>query len=397
MTGKYRVLGLMTTAQAGASVMQQSLGVLAPFLIADFALSKAAFGALFTAMFLGATCFTAFSGALTDHIGERRMVLYSGLVMSVALLAAAALHNYAWLTGWMVIFGAGYAAATPAGGRAILSWFDRDRGFAMGIRQTGVPLGGLTGALVLPFVAQRFGGYRAGFVVAAALVIIPTLVCYVGYRESRADRPPPARKRDIARGMVELARDPRLVAVTIPCMVLVNVQLAMNGFLTITGIQKIGISPGEASLTFAFAFGAATVARLVWGWVSDRFMRDKVLLLELLCIVASLATFAIASLRPGSAAFFVPAALVLGFSGAGWNGVMAAALAEIGGAARAGSALGLTLTAVFATSAVGPLVFGAIADRTSLDVAWIVTAIVTLAGILPAVWLRVRAQQPTRV
>jgi MFS family permease len=388
MTGKYRVLGLMTGAQAGASVIQQSFGVLAPFLIVDFDLNNAAFGALFTAMFIGSTCFTAVSGALTDQIGERRMVLYSGLIMGVALASAAIWQNYLWLGGCMFVFGAGYAAATPAGGRAILAWFDRDRGFAMGIRQTGVPIGGLVGALVLPFVALHFGGYRAGLAIASALVIVPAVYVYTVYRESAAERPAPTRKRDIARGMAELALDPRVIAVTIPAMVLVNVQLALNGFLTLTAIRTIGVTPAVASLTFAAAFVAATLARLFWGWFSDRFMRDRIALLGVLCVLASAATFAFAVLRPANVVLLLPVALLLGFAGAGWNGVMAASLAEIGGANRAGSALGITLTAIFATSAVGPLVFGSIADHRSLEAAWIVTGFVTLVGVLPPIWLR---------
>jgi MFS family permease len=394
MTGKYRVLGLMTGAQAGASVIQQSFGVLAPFLIADFALSDAAFGALLTAMFIGSTCFTAFSGLLTDQIGERRMVLYSGLVMGVALIAGAVWQNYTWLMVSMFVFGAGYAAATPAGGRAILAWFDRDRGFAMGIRQTGVPIGGLAGALLLPFAALHFGGYRAGFGVAAALVIVPAVVVFTTYRESSAERPPPQRKRDLVRGMGELARDPRVIAVTIPAMVLVNVQLALNGFLTITAIQTLHVTPAMASFAFAGAFIAATGARLFWGWFSDRVMRDRIALLGVLCIFASAATLAVALLHADHAAWLVPVALLLGFTGAGWNGVMAAALAEIGGANRAGSALGITLTAIFATSAVGPLVFGSIADHHSLEASWLLTAAVTLIGVLPAIWLRLRPPHP---
>jgi MFS family permease len=395
VTGKYRVLGLMTGAQAGASVMQQSVGVLAPFLIADYALSKSALGVLFTAMFVGSTCFTAIGGVLTDRIGERRMVLVAGTIMSVALLAAVAIPDYRWLVGWMAIFGAGYAASTPAGGRAILAWFDRDRGFAMGIRQTGVPVGGLVGALLLPLIALHAGGYRAAFVVAALLVAVPSLVTFALYRESGAERPAPTTMREIAGGMRTLARDPRLIAVTITCVLLVNVQLAMNGFLTVTAISDVGVTPAVASFAFAAAFAAATVARLFWGWFSDRFMRDRVALLGALCVLASLATFGIALLRPSTAALLIPAAMLFGFSGAGWNGVMAAALAEIGGVARAGSALGITLTALFAASAAGPLFFGAIADQHSLITAWTVTAGVTLAGVVPPLWLRFSARPST--
>jgi MFS family permease len=389
VTGKYRVLALMTSAQAGASIVQQAVGVLAPFLILQYGLSQAQLGAMFTSLYLGSALFTAFSGVLTDRFGERTMVGVSGGVMTVALVACALVPNYAWLVAGMGLFGAGYAASTPAGGRAILAWFDRDRGFAMGIRQTGVPVGGLVGAVVLPFVALHFGGYRAALLVAAALVVVPTAIACIGYREAAIDRPPPSRFREVLAGMRELAHDPRLIAVTLTCMALVNGQLAMNGFLTVTAVQVVGVTPALAASAFACAFIAATVARLFWGWYSDRFMREnRIALLAVLCALSAAASLSFGLLRPSVALLLVPAALFIGFCGAGWNGVMAAALAEIGGVDRAGSALGLTLTAIFSASAAGPLIFGTVADHTSLGTAWTVNAAIGVLGILPVLWLR---------
>lgn len=389
MTGKYRVLALMTGAQAGASIVQQAVGVLAPFLILQFGLSQAQLGAMFTSLYLGSALFTAFSGVLTDRFGERTMVAVSGSVMAVALVASAALPNYAWLVFTMGLFGAGYAASTPAGGRAILSWFDRDRGFAMGIRQTGVPVGGLVGALVLPFAALHFGGYRAAMLVAAVLVVVSTATAVTFYREAAGDRPPPSRFAEVLAGMHRLARDPKLIATTLTCMALVNGQLAMNGFLTVTAVQVLGVTPALAASAFASAFVAAMVARLFWGWYSDRFMREnRIALLAVLCALSAASSLSFALLRPSLALLLIPVALFIGFCSAGWNGVMAAALAEIGGADRAGSALGLTLTAIFATSAAGPLLFGALADHTSLDTAWTVNAAIGVLGVLPILWLR---------
>src|SRR6201996_7236357 len=188
MSPRWRVLALMTGAQAGASVVQQALGSLAPVLVATFALSKAQLGVVFTAIMLGSSAFTALAGALTDRWGERKMLLVAGALMTAGLLAAAAFVSYPWLVACMGIFGAGYAASTPAGGRAILTWFDRDRGFAMGVRQTGIPVGGLVGAVVLPFAALHFGGYRAAMLVAAALVIVSTATACIFYREAAGDR-----------------------------------------------------------------------------------------------------------------------------------------------------------------------------------------------------------------
>src|ERR1700761_176784 len=184
MSPRWRVLALMTGAQAGASVVQQALGSLAPVLVATFALSKAQLGVVFTAIMLGSSAFTALAGALTDRWGERKMLLVAGALMTAGLLAAAAFVSYPWLVACMGIFGAGYAVSTPAGGRAILTWFDRDRGFAMGIRQAGVPLGGTIGALALPLLARLPGGYRTAFVVAAFAVAAPTLLAYAGYTDA---------------------------------------------------------------------------------------------------------------------------------------------------------------------------------------------------------------------
>jgi MFS family permease len=389
MSQKYRILALMTVAQAGASIVQQAVGVLAPFLIMQFGVNDAQLGSLFTSLYFGSAAFTAFSGMLTDRLGERTMVAVSGSVMSIALVLAVLVPSYPWLVGCLALFGAGYAGSMPAGGRAILAWFDRDRGIAMGIRQTGVPVGGLLGAVVLPLTALHFGGYRAALLVAAALVALPTLLVFVIYKESSIDRPPPSTPAEMLAGMHRLARDPRLIVVTLTCMSLVVGQLAMNGFLTVTAIQVVHVSQAAASAAFAAAFAAATVARLFWGWYSDKYMREsRIMLLGGLSAFGAVASLAIALVSPALSFLLIPAALALGFFGAGWNGVMAAALAEIGGADRAASAIGLTLTAIFTASAIGPLVFGSIADHSSLDTAWSVNAAVGVLGVLPVLWLR---------
>jgi MFS transporter, ACS family, hexuronate transporter len=378
----------MTTAQAGASVVQQALGSLSPMFVSAFGLSKAQLGVIFTALMLGSACFVGAAGVVTDRWGERRMVLLSGLTMTGALLAATLFASYAWLVACIAVFGAAYAASTPAGGRAILAWFDRDRGFAMGIRQTGVPVGGLLGALTLPPVAH-VAGYRGAFAFAAAIVAVTTLIAYSGYREQRDDAAPSATLGSVMRGMRTLARDPRLIGVALTCMVLVSAQVAMNAFLTVTGVAVVGTSAGVAALAFACAQGAAACGRLAWGYVSDRVLHgERLIPFAAICVLATLAAVALATVHAGAVGVLFAAAIVLGFSAAGWNGLMAAALAEVGGTERAASALGLALTAVFMASAAAPAGFGALADHTSLRAAWLATAALALVGVAPVLWLR---------
>jgi MFS family permease len=396
MSGRWRVLMLMTTAQAGASVVQQALGSLKPTYVATFALSKAQLGIIFTALMLGSALFVGVAGLLTDRWGERTVMLSSGLLMTGALLAVTLIPAYPWLVACIFVFGAAYAASTPAGGRAILAWFDRDRGFAMGIRQTGVPVGGFIGALTLPFIAHAYG-YRAAFVFAAALVIVTTSIAYIGYRQSRDDEAPQSSFRSLARGMRTLARDPRLIGVTATCMILVSVQVAMNAFVTVTGVSIVGVSADVAAVAFACAQGAAACGRLGWGYISDRVLHgERLVPFAIICILAAGATLTLALLHSGAVVALFAAAIVLGFSGAGWNGLMAAALAEVGGTERAASALGIALTAIFLASSVAPTAFGALADHTSLRVAWLAICALALVGVAPVLWLRTHLASPAR-
>ena len=388
---RWRVLALMTAAQAGSSLLQQALGSLSPLLLATFALNKAQLGIVFSAILLGAACFTALSGAFTDRWGERKMLLVSALVMTAALLGAALFENYHWLVAMMCVYGAGYAASTPAGGRAILAWFGRDRGFAMGIRQTGVSAGALVGAVGLPIVAAG-AGYRAAFVFAAVLVVLPSGFAFALYRESRNDDLPRSSLSTVARAMKVLARDPRLIAVTLTSMLLSATQFVMNAFLTVTATNVVRTSTHVAGFVLATAFAASICGRIGWGYVSDRYFGgDRLVPLAATCVLAAAASAVLAFLSPGAVVALFCAGALLGLSASGWNGLMAAALSEVGGTERAASALGLGLTGIFAASAVGPWLFGLTADHSSLKWAWAAVAVTTLFAAAPVVRLRLSA------
>ncbi|MGH7708314.1 MAG: MFS transporter [Vulcanimicrobiaceae bacterium] len=386
--GRYAMLALVTTAQAGGAMIQQGLGSLAPFLAAAFALNHAELGLAFGLLVGGSALATAPAGLAVDAWGERRMILFSGLVMGTALIAAAASHAYLWLLTWLVVAGIGYAASTPAGGRAILLWFERDRGMAMSIRQTGVPVGGMVGALILPPIAA-FASFRAAFIVAGAICALSAIVAAIFYRGPPETAPIKRTLAQILAAMGDLLKDRRAILVTLCCMALVSVQTVMITFLTITLAGRVSLSLTLAAIGLAIAQVGASVGRIISGLVSDRYFGgDRLAPMAILVVIAALASVGI-GLVPRSAlglAFFV--SFVLGFSSAGWNGLMAAVLVEIGGAERAGSALGIALTGVFGMGFIVPPLFGALADRTGLEFAWIALGIASLIGLVPALAAR---------
>jgi MFS family permease len=384
---RYAVLGLLMVAQIGSSLIQQGLGALAPFFVAALDLNKTQLGSAFTALMLGSAIFMTPAGILVDRIGERMAIFASGLLMGLSLIAGALIPSYAWLLLTLFMVGVFYAPTTPAGGTAILAWFTRDRGLAMGIRQTGVPLGAALGGLVFPLLAAH-AGYRGAFVGGGIFCILACTIATSLYRENQETRAAPQRTRALASGIWDVARDARVVYVTLACMILVSAQSSMNSFVAVTAVSD-GLSIGAAAATFACGQLAAAAGRILWGTLSDLVFRgDRMIPILLITLTMAVASFAIVMIAPHQVLPLFVAVALLGASGSGWNGLYAATMAEIGGAGRAGTVLGVGLTAIFATGAIAPSLFGMLADAHGLRAGWLALAILGLIGVVPSLLAR---------
>ncbi|WP_273758378.1 MFS transporter [Bartonella sp. AU55XJBT] len=98
------------------------------------------------------------AGELLDKFNERYIVGVGALGVSVALLLGAIADNYISLFVCLLIVGGFYSSPQPSGAKSVSSWFPQSqRGFAMRIRQAGLPLGGALAGMVLPASALVYG------------------------------------------------------------------------------------------------------------------------------------------------------------------------------------------------------------------------------------------------
>ena len=148
-----RILLAAVVAQSAISFAEQGVPTIVVFVKHDLALSATAAGAIVAALGLGRIIGFYAAGRAVDTRGERR-VLFAGAVGSGACVAIAAAFHYTGMLVVLTVAGLFLATATPAGGKLVFGSFpDHRRGLAMGIRQAGVPIGGLVAAAALPFVA----------------------------------------------------------------------------------------------------------------------------------------------------------------------------------------------------------------------------------------------------
>jgi predicted MFS family arabinose efflux permease len=382
----YEVLLLFTSAMVGASLFIMATGALMTFFKSALNLNQAQLGLILSAQLIGSVAMTSVAGLLTDRFGDRAVVLWSGMLMGLALIAAALIANFTWLLACLLVYGIGYAAVTPAGCHAIIFFFKKSaRGLAMGVRQCGVPIAGVIGSILLPAVATRFE-YRGALVAAGVLTLIACGIASSLYREPSELQGERVSIRTMLLEMLEIARESRLILLTLTSMVLAAGQFALIGYLALTFSHAAGFSVALSVALFTVSQGAAVAGRLAWGWISDRaFGGSRTLPLAIVCLVVALLCVAMGDIGPrtaaSTAAFFSAA---LGFTAEGWIGVSVIGFAEIGGEEHSGSALGVGLTWTLLAAMLTPAIFGAVVQAYGFGAAWHWLAALELLGIVPA-------------
>lgn len=383
---RYEVLALFTGAMVGASLFIMATGTLMPFLETAFHLGRAQLGLILSVQMVGAVATTAMCGMLTDRFGDKAVVLFSGLFMGVSLIVASLVPNFNWLLFWLMMYGIGYAAVTPAGSHAIIFFFPkRDRGFAMGLRQCGVPIAGVIGSVLLPAVAIHFN-YKWALVVAGCLTIVACSIASAAYREPVELEGERVSVGALCADMLAVARDARLILMTLTSMALICAQVGVMAFLTLTLVHEAAYTVAFAVTIFALSQAAAIGGRLAWGWSSDNVFRgSRAMPLAVCCVITALVALATSVIEPATPTWLVCViAAALGFTAEGWLGVGVIAIAEIGGEEHSGSALGVALTWIFLAAFIAPAVFGAVAESRGFAFAWRGLALIEVIGIVPA-------------
>jgi MFS family permease len=146
----WRLLGAAVVAQVGISVIDQGIPTLTGFIKTDLGVSAAGAGLVVSSFTFGRIFGSYGAGVAADRLGERRVLVAGGLAAG-GLVALAATAPLGALVALLIVAGVASAASTPAGGRLVLVSFPRERrGLALGVRQTGIPVGGLVAAALLP-------------------------------------------------------------------------------------------------------------------------------------------------------------------------------------------------------------------------------------------------------
>ena len=370
---RWAILAAGTAAQASFSAPAIGLPVLVPALRTKYDLSLNEIGLLLAAFWVGPLLTLLPWGIAADRYGER-IVLALGLAgCAAALMGAAFAPGFISLLILLAVAGAAGASVNSASGRAVMRWFEADeRGLALGVRQTAIPIGGLVAALTVPALTSA-GGTEAAFLFLGALCAGGALVGAIFLRE-----------RDVRDG-IEVAsisqtlRDGRILRVCLASGLYVYAQVAVIGFGVLLLNDQHGLAAGTAALVIAAAQVLAIVLRIGAGRWSD-LVGARITPLRRAGLAVSAGLLATALLSGGSLYLLVPTLAIAGGLSMAWNGLAFTAVAELAGASRSGAAIGFQQTFLSAIGVAGPVVFAATLSASSWTAAFLLAALFPLVG-----------------
>jgi sugar phosphate permease len=378
VNSRYRWVILATGAVgAGAfSALRMGLPSLGPAIRGAYGLTLGEVGLAFAAVTGGGMLTLVPWGALTDRIGERP-VMAAGLAgCAVALVGAASASTYPALLVALLIAGMFGSSATGASGRAVMGWFARgERGFALGIRQMALPMGGALASLTLPSLIDVHG-LDAAFIALAGLCATAALTSLVLMRD-----PPPAPSARPAPPAPPPTRDARIWRLGAGGALLVCAQASMLGFIVLFLHDARDVSAATAAAALGALQIVGALVRIVAGRRSDR---EGLRIAPIRRIAARNAGLlvAVGVLATGPGALLYPVLAVAAVSTMSWNGLAFTAAAEISGRARAGTAMSMQNTLISVGGVLAPTAFGVLVELTSWTAAYVVLAIAPLAAFI---------------
>lgn len=382
-------LALATSCQAAVAMIRLGLPALMPLVRDEFALDRAQVGLVTSLTNMGAAAAGVPAGKMVDRVGERLVIVCGNIISGLVVLGVLGATDFGLLMAVFLAAGFSTTVSVPAGGVLIQRWFSRhERGMAMGVRQTGIPIGGALAALILPSVAMTTDWRTALSLAGAVAIVLGAAFAYL-YRE------PPSEPRYISaresNGLFSLLRRKEVSALALFSFAFGGAQWCFLTYISLYLTDTLGASVLLAGTVLGVAQMAGAGGRIIWGMVSDRLFRgSRVPVLLVISLVAITATVAMA-LSSAQTPFVVVAGLaaVLGFTLQGWNGLPHVLAPELAGPRAAGLAVGLVNSAGFVGVIVFPPVFGYLVDATgSYRAAWMALIVLAMASIsvLPPVW-----------
>ncbi|MFD5512456.1 MFS transporter [Streptomyces sp. NPDC127051] len=380
-----RLTALLTSAMAFSMLQLFLLGAFGPRLVDELGISPTVLGLTTTIGFGTAAVLSPVGGRMVDRTGPRRCLVVLLLVSAAALALIGAAPGPGFLLAAVALGGLPQALANPATNKAILAAVPpARRGSVTGMKQSGVQLGAFAAGLPLAALAGGVGWRGAVWTAAAAAA----LAALWAHRALPAD--PPAKP---AAPVSSLVPRGAIAWLAVFSLFLGCGIASVNTYVALFGVRKLGMGPTEAAALVAVLGIAGIAGRVGWSKAARPGRAER--LPGALAAGAVLAACLLAAALYARPLVWV-AAVAVGVFAVSGNAVSMVLVMQRAAPGRAGQDSALVAAGFFAGFAIGPPLFGLLAQAGRYGPGWLlVAAEFTAAAVVATAWaVRERRRGP---
>ena len=351
--------------------------VLLPYLRSSFDLSLTVGGLLVTVLWLGSALGQLPGGILADRYSERAVMVAGALVVAVALVFVVTASTPLVLFAATGLVGLGQSLY-PIARITILSKIYPDRiGSALGVTMATGDLGQTVfppiGGAIAAAVAWQLGlGFIAPLLVVVAVVLWVTLPV-----QPSTGSPVDSLSAESASSVIAKLRRSNLVFVAFILFLYILIWQSFTGLYPTYLVERKGLSSSLAGVLFSVFFAFGVLVKPLAGAAYDRIGLRRALAVVLVGPVVGL------TLLPFVDGFWPlvgVTALVSTMLGSGT--ITQSFFSDAIPDEVQGTGLGVVRTTTATLGALGPVVFGALADRGYFDEGYVLLAAVLVVVIV---------------
>jgi len=382
---RWLILAILWLAHVIQFFNFSSLGVFAPFFKKDMNLSSAQIGFFDSAVSLGRCLSTVPGGLITDLMGIRVILPLSIGLMGFFWILFSFSSSYAGALLILLIYGLAAGVISPAASKGVRSWFPViGRATAMGVKQTGVNLGGILAGVLLPSLALNFS-WRKSLLMSGISEVVCAALIYQPVKEPSVRTP-----EDLPflnwKKVLTIVLNRNILILGGTSFLFFACQFCFSTYLTLFLIQELQYSIVQAGLYFALAYFTGAAGRILWSIVSDYFLRGRrkgILLLTTWIELLSLLILFLSSFFPATSKFLLVAVLAFGLGGIGSSAIFLTILAESTGKESTGIATATGFFFGYIGSLLCTPLFGYVIDITGVyGYGWLFLTFCAAASIL---------------
>ncbi len=354
---RWLMLAIVYAAQIAFAIVMQSVPPVLNLIINDLGISHAQAGLLMGAFALPGIFLSIMVGSLGDKYGAKYLVLGSLLLMFLGTAFSALSPTYVMVLAGRLITGVGAVSLIVMLPQFLSRWWGKDIGIAMGIYNTGVPVGGLVSFVVIPLLAGTLS-WRAAFWMGTATSLLGLVLFSLFYSPPPAGPGPQEEQQKATAGSAGIGWPIWLVA-----MSWMFFNAGFIAFITFAPdflTNHNAVSPGEASRLTSYIMWGPLLLSTAVGLLLHKYNSQR-LFIGLSNVAAAAAVMLVYFAPTGQLLLIM---LIVGVATAFVPASIFSLPALLVPKERLGLAFGILSTTVNISIIGGPFVVGLIRDST---------------------------------